>query len=312
MYYQYSNKIFLISIILIISLVISCHEKEEGFFVGGLEYSFIPQGEFLMGCIPGDSLCWKEELPRRKVQIKEGFWITSTEITVGSFRKFTENFNYTPESQLKNKGRIFQNEINDWVWTSGVTWKNPLMPGLTVPDNYPVAQVSWKDAQKYCECMGGRLPTEAEWEYAARAGLENQLFTWGNKWIPVIDGVPQTNGPDITTKAIYSKMSIFNDYIDHYATYSPVGSFPPNGYNLYDMSGNVWEWCYDDFYYSRYNYSIDTNPPDSLKRKSKIVRGGTWAYSPEQHRLSERGVFESENFWTASLGFRCVIKKSKN
>lgn len=104
-------------------------------------------------------------------------------------------------------------------------------------------------------------------------------------------------------------MSVFPDYEDGFATYAPVASFPPNPFGLNDMAGNVWEWCADDFYYQAYQYPVGTPPPDSLRRKSKIVRGGSWAYAPEQQRLSERGVFEAEGLWTGSLGFRCVLEE---
>lgn len=108
-----------------------------------------------MGCIPGDTLCWEEELPRRKVAIKNGFWMTTTEVTVGAFREFLKKCAYTPESEVKGEGRIYQNEQDDWIWTAGVNWQYPLMPGVSVPDEFPVAQVSWQDAHQYCTCMGG-------------------------------------------------------------------------------------------------------------------------------------------------------------
>ncbi|MCB0375442.1 MAG: SUMF1/EgtB/PvdO family nonheme iron enzyme, partial [Sinomicrobium sp.] len=189
-----------------------------------MQYVYIPPGTFTMGCVAGDTLCWEEELPQRKIEIKNGFWMTATEVTVGAFRSFLEKCGYTPESEIKDEGRIYQNEQDDWAWTPGVNWQHPLIPGLPVPDDFPVAQVSWEDAHRYCACMGGRLPTEAEWEYAARAGREGQLFPWGNKDIPLVDGQPQSNGPDGATKALYPRMSVFPDYQDGYATYAPVAS----------------------------------------------------------------------------------------
>lgn len=289
--------------------LLAARSPSPGKSVGGLNYVYLPAGSFTMGCIPGDTLCWEEELPRRKVAIKNGFWMTTTEVTVGAFREFLKKCAYTPESEVKGEGRIYQNEQDDWIWTAGVNWQYPLMPGLSVPDEFPVAQVSWQDAHQYCTCMGGRLPTEAEWEYAARGGRNGELFPWGNNDIPMLNGRPQCNGPDRATKALYSRMSVFPDYEDGFATYAPVASFPPNPFGLYDIAGNVWEWCADDFYYQAYQYPVGTPPPDSLRRKSKIVRGGSWAYAPEQQRLSERGVFESEGFWTGSLGFRCVLEE---
>lgn len=155
-------------------------------------------------------------------------------------------------------------------------------------------------------------PSETEWEYAARGGMEDKLFPWGDEPVPMKNNILQSNVPDDFTKKLYPKMKTFDGYSDGYATTAPVASFAPNGYQLYDMSGNVWEWTNDTFYFSAYQYPIGETPPDSLKRRSKVVRGGAWCYSPEQHRCSERGVFEEESFWTASLGFRCILYSDDN
>jgi len=299
--------LILSSAIISLGLFVGCDQPPRTKVVGGLNFIYIPAGNFTMGCIKGDTLCWEEELPQRTIALEQGFFMSQTEVTVSAFRHFLERCDYTPESIIKNQGRIFQNELDDWKWTTGVSWEHPLMEGLPVPDNFPVAQVSWKDADEYCTCMGGRLPTEIEWEYAARGGQNNNLYPWGDNPTPLIDGIAQSNGPDSTTEALYSKMAVFPDYYDGYATYAPVASFPPNGFDLYDMAGNVREWCADDFYYRAYQYPVGELPPDSLRRKSKIVRGGSWAYAPSQQRLSERGAFEADGFWTASLGFRCVL-----
>ena len=204
---------------------------------------------------------------------------------------------------------MYRNEADDWIWTVGLNWEYPMDSSTKADDRLPVTQVSWADAVAYCQWTGGRLPTEVEWEYTARGGLHDKLFPWGDEPLPVKNGVQQSNAPDEFTKKEYPKMKTFANYSDGYATTAPVGSFAPNGFGIYDMSGNVWEWTNDTFYLNAYDYPDGITPPDSLRRGSKIVRGGAWCYAPEQHRCSERGVFEEEKFWTASLGFRCVMDK---
>lgn len=274
----------------------------------GLRYVKIPSGNFLMGCI-GDKDCWEEEKPQHKVKITRGFWLSQTETTVGAFRKFIKDSDYIPSSIKENKGRMYLNELDDWQWTSGLTWETPIVPTFKAEENFPVAQVSWDDANAFCRWAGGRLPTEAEWEYASRGGLVNNLYPWGNEILPIKNGIKQSNVPDEQTAELFPKMKVFNGYDDGFATFAPVGSFAANGFGLFDMSGNVWEWTNDWFAEKQYKNRVETNPQGAKKGKSKIVRGGAWCYSPEQHRSSERGVFEYEKFWTASLGFRCVIRK---
>jgi formylglycine-generating enzyme len=272
-----------------------------------LKYLWIPPGKFQMGCVSGDTLCWEEELPRHEVTIPSGFWMSETEVTIGAFRKFLNETGYVPQSVRQNKGRMFTNEADNWIWTNGLNWQSPMDRTTNADDNLPVTQVSWDDAIAYCQWVGGRLPEESEWEYAARGGLDGKLFPWGNQALPEVDGIKYDNAPDEFTKKMFPKMKVFVGYSDGFATTAPVGSFAPNGFGLYDMAGNVWEWTSTTFYFNAYDYGVGVTPPDSLRRRSKVVRGGAWCYSPEQHRCSERGVFEDENFWTASLGFRCVL-----
>ncbi|MFM6408896.1 MAG: formylglycine-generating enzyme family protein, partial [Microcystis sp.] len=111
-----------------------------------LKYIWIPLGTFQMGCVPGDTLCWGEELPRHEVQIKNGFWISETEITVGAFRKFVMESGYIPESTRENKGRMYRTEADDWIWTSGLNWEYPMDSLLKAKDQQPVTQVSRADA----------------------------------------------------------------------------------------------------------------------------------------------------------------------
>jgi len=307
---RFNHWFFGYSLGLLTALLICCTpESKSRIGRDGLSYAWIPEGTFQMGCVPGDTSCWEEELPRHAVNIHEGFWMSQTEVTVGAFRKFVKESSYRPESSRENKGRMYRNEADDWIWTVGLNWEYPMDSSTKADDQLPVTQVSWADAAAYCQWAGGRLPTETEWEYAARGGLHDKLFPWGDEPVPLKNGVQQSNAPDEFTRKQYPKMKTFTKYSDGYATTAPVGSFASNGFGLYDMSGNVWEWTNDTFYFNAYDYPAGVTPPDSLRRRSKIVRGGAWCYSPEQHRCSERGAFEEEKFWTASLGFRCVMDK---
>jgi formylglycine-generating enzyme required for sulfatase activity len=296
-------------LLLILMLAMACSQSQHTAKVdaGGISYVKIPAGIFLMGCVPSDSLCWQEELPRHEENIEKDFWMSQTEVTVGAFRKFVSESGYVPESSRENQGRMYRNEADDWIWTCGLDWEHPIDSLTKADEQHPVTQVSWADAAAYCAWAGGRLPTEAEWEYAARGGVEGKLFPWGNEPTPQKANVKYSNDPDGFTGKLFPKMKAFKGYADGFSTTAPVGSFAPNGFGLYDMSGNAWEWTSDTFYFNAYKYPMGATPPDSLRRPSKIVRGGAWCYSPEQHRCSERGVFEDKNFWTASLGFRCVV-----
>ncbi len=282
--------------------------------VDGLQYVYIPSGSFLMGCVPSDTSCWEEEKPQHRVHLTKGFWISETEVTVEAFRKFVESTGYLPQSEKEYKGRMYKNHLDDWEWTSGLTWKTPIEAAVTAEDNWPVAQISWTDAQAYCFWAGGNLPTEAQWEYACRGGKANELFLWGNSWLPEVNGEKYENGPDETMHLKFPKMEYWKGYNDGYVFYAPVGSFEPNGYGLYDMSGNVWEWCTDWFVEDLFTTEerVDPEVTKIVKHKSKIIRGGAWCYSPNQHRNSERGVIEAEDFWAASIGFRCVLKEPTN
>jgi formylglycine-generating enzyme required for sulfatase activity len=171
-----------------------------------LEYSFIPAGSFLMGCVPGDTSCWKEEKPQHRVQITKGFWMSKTEVTVKAFKKFVKETGYVPQSQKENKGRLYKNQLDDWEWTTGLTWQTPLEPMEAAQDNWPVAHVSWVDTQAYCTWMGGSLPTEAQWEYASRGGRDNELYPWSNESIPQVKGKKYENGPDEILHKKFPKM----------------------------------------------------------------------------------------------------------
>lgn len=227
-------------------------------------YVYIPKGHFLMGCVPSPKAeCEPNEKPQHRVEIKESFWLGETEVEVEAYRRFVKDAHRKmPNPPLWNKG-----------------WKL---------SNYPIVYVTWEDAQAYCGWAGGRLPTEAEWEYAARAGIENQEF-------PFADMKQSREKANFMGKA-------GNDQYDDAA---PVRQFDPNKFGLYDMAGNVWEWVNDWYSPAYYERSPKVAPQGPSIGKGHVARGGSYDSAPAKHlRLSFRGHFEGAS---NNLGFRCLL-----
>jgi formylglycine-generating enzyme required for sulfatase activity len=191
----------------------------------------------------------------------------SHEVTVGRFQRFID-------AQSTILGRML-------LPTSAVMGGQP--DGSQ--DDHPVVYVSWNDARDFCAFVRGRLPTEAEWEYAARGGNADGIYPWGN-----IHSADQANGEGVAGK----------DTWEHSA---PVGSFPPNGYGLHDMIGNVWEWTAS--VYRDYPYRSDDGREDPTSRRARAVRGGSWYDVPRYLRASIR-YYDSPAGRVYDLGFRCA------
>jgi formylglycine-generating enzyme required for sulfatase activity len=228
------------------------------------KYVFIAPGEFTMGCVDKDRKCRDEEKPAHRVRISKGFWMARQETTVKTYRKFSQETKTTlPVNTDTNPG---------WA------------------DTYsPITRVSWTDASGYCQWAGGRLPAEAEWEYAARAGKDGLIYSWGD----TIDrNLTNYDGRD--KKAL-----------DKYTDASPVETFPPNAFGLYDMEGNVSEWV-NDYYEPAYPQAAATDPAGPASGARRVVRGGSFAGLPDQLRLSAREAFEPQRSGNR-LGFRCVV-----
>lgn len=286
----------------------------------GLDYVWIPPGTFRMGCVPGDDVCHDGEKPQHEVTLTNGYWMTRTEITVGAFRLFVESTGHMPKSQEENRGRMYHvtkgPDGAHWQWVPGVTWERPWSPAHRAPDDHPVVQVSWRDAHSYCRWAGGRLPTSAEWERAARGGADGFMYFWGNTPTPEVDGIKYANGPSTETKDRYPAMETFEGYSDGYAVHAPVGQFAPNAYGLFDMAGNAWEWVNDWFSLDYYENSPQVDPPGPEEGAYpegpyKTIRGGAWNYYPYQLRSSFVGTLGgTDDFWTGSLGFRCALNDS--
>jgi formylglycine-generating enzyme required for sulfatase activity len=220
--------------------------------IDGQPYVWIPPGAFEMGCSEGDGDCEDDEKPRHTVRITKGFWLGQTPVTAGAYRRFVK----------ATKRRA------------------PDKPDFQQTDEHPVVNVSWQDAVAYCQWAGGRLPTEAEWEYAARAG---------------------------STAARYGPIDEIAWYADNSgAKTHPVGQMKPNSWGLYDMLGNVLEWTADGYAKDYYRRSPERDPkgPDP-PGDLRVLRGGSWGYGPWVVRASYRYRVEPEGR-VGYIGFRCA------
>ncbi|MFI5138624.1 MAG: formylglycine-generating enzyme family protein, partial [Sphingobacteriales bacterium] len=224
---------------------------------------WIKAGTFLMG---GDNKqAAADEYPKHKVRV-DGFWMDATGVTNAQFAKFVKATGYVTTAERKPDWNALKKQLPPgtpkpadsllvaaslvfappagavslddysqwWEWRKGANWKHPHGPGSSIKgkDNYPVVHIAWTDAVAYSKWAGKRLPTEAEWEWAARGGLQNKIYPWGNE--PVDEGKPKAN----TWQGHFPDQ---NTLRDKYYGLAPVASFPANGYGLYDMAGNVWE-----------------------------------------------------------------------
>ena len=227
-----------------------------------LTYIRIPGGTFTMGCVTADPDCDPAEMKAHGVTLSR-FWIGNSEVTVKAFQQFVSGPKVKGRTQ--KKGQMPRAPL----WNSG--WKFTDRPVVSVP---------WEQAQAYCAWVGGRLPTEAEWEYAARGGREATIYPWGNtydpKWAATSVETPQ-----------------------------PAETYPPNDYGMYDMIGNVWEWTqdvYDPDYYQKSAGAIDPKGPTGTGLHVK--RGGSYVGRPQDLRTSiRRSLAGADNI----TGFRCVL-----
>ena len=298
---------------------------------------------FLMGA--GDKEGRVDEYPQHKVQLTD-FWIDATEVTNVQFKKFVDATGYITTAEKKPDWEIIKKQLPPgtpkpsdevlvaaslvfvkqplgtaldnpaawWTWKPGANWKHPKGPGSDIKgkDNYPVVQVSWDDAQAYCKWAGKQLPTEAQWECAARGGKQTK-YSWGEEEIE--KGKPKAN----TWQGIFPTS---NTNWDHFEGLAPVKSFAPNTVGLYDMAGNVWEWCSDWYREDTYanqikgNKSTIINPigpkdsydPQEPNAPKRVVRGGSYLCNASYckgYRVTAR-MKTSPDTGLEHTGFRCV------
>jgi len=255
----------------------------------GAKMILIPAGEFKMGSNDGSD----DEKPVHTVYL-DAYYIDACEVTNAQYRKFVEATGHRePEGYGYVNGK-WQEGFKPW---SDRNFNNP---------NQPVVCVSWEDAKAYAEWAGASLPTEAQWEKAARGDLVGKKYVWGDEFPP---SALVGNFADESAKRVFTNWAVIEGYDDGYAHTAPVGSFPANGYGLFDMAGNVWEWCLDAYEKDYYSRSPKRNPVNNnlTNVNSRVLRGGPWSSSnPDYLRCACRLRFE-RTFRFATLGFRCCV-----
>ena len=241
----------------------------------GLQYVWIPAGTFQMGCVPGDDECSERSKPRHSVRITKGFWMGQTEVTVAAYKRFLDaTIERVPEPPDFNAG-----------------WQK---------EDHPIVNVTFRQAARYCEWAGGRLPTEAEWEYAGRGGMDGLKYPWGN----TLTHEDANYGKDKPWGGLAQGPDLW-EYT------APVGSFRPNGYGLYDVTGNVSEWVTDWLGERYYSHSPLTDPQGPPTGTWRVVRGGAWFGYPGSLRLSAR-IDVGQNYIGPGVGFRCILTTDGN
>jgi formylglycine-generating enzyme len=309
---------------------------------------WIPGGEFSMGAAVSGSgshempMGSNDSQPVHRVYV-DGFWMDTTPVTNAQFEKFVRATGYTtiaertptkeefptaPEENLVAGAVVFATTdrevpLNDhyqwWSYVKGANWRHPLGPQSDIKgkENYPVVHIAYPDAEAYAHWAGKRLPTEAEFEFAARGGLSGKTYVWGDELRP---------GGKWMANTWQGTFPVKDAGEDGYKGLAPVKSFPPNGYGLYDMAGNIWEWCSDWYRPDYYKTLADKggvthNPqgPDSPldpaepNEKKRVHRGGSFLCNEQycsRYIVGTRGKGEI-NTGTNHLGFRCVKSPSQ-
>jgi sulfatase modifying factor 1 len=299
----------------------------------------VPKGSFLMG----SEDFYPEERPVRRVEV-DGFWMDEHPVTVAEFRRFVKATGHVTVAErppdpgqypdadpvllhpgslvfCQTAGPVDLRDVSQWWrYTPGASWRHPGGPGSTLDglDRHPVTHVAAEDAAAYAAWAGKQLPTEAEWEFAARGGLDGAVFTWGN------DENPRDRVMANTWQGQFPWQDLKTG---RWRRTSPVNSFPPNGFGLYDMAGNVWEWT-SDYFAARPAGQVQhaccaprnprvTSATDSLVPGQpgahiprRVIKGGSHLCAPNyclRYRPAARQG-EAVDTSTSHLGFRCIVR----
>ena len=298
----------------------SASEESSPRPAAGSEHSFagmtaIPAGTFLMGTDYPHGFPADGEGPVRKVRLS-AFRIDTTPVTNAQFARFIEATGYRTDAERFNWSFVFWSHIPEerfeevvedtaaatpwWCKVPGARWNAPEGPGSDVKErqNFPVVHVSWSDAQAYASWAGKSLPTEAQWEYAARGGLEQKLYPWGDELTP---------GGKHLCNIWQGQFPIEDQAEDGFAGICPIDAFPPNGYGLYSISGNVWEWC-ADWFGTRHPTVELLDPSGPASGQARVMKGGSFlchASYCNRYRVGARTANTIDSS-TANIGFRCV------
>lgn len=299
----------------------------------------VPGGEFLMG----SDRHYPEEAPAHRVVVN-GFWMDTTTVTNRDFAAFVAETGYAtlaerpanaaaypaaPAEMLAPASAIFvrpppgadrNNHYQWWAYVKGANWRHPRGPASSIKhlDDHPAVHIAFEDAQAYANWAGKELPTEAEWEFAARGGLAGAEFVWGDELTP---------GGQHMANTYQGEFPFRNDCEDGYEWTAPVGSFPANAYGLYDMAGNVWQWTTDWYQEHRQidspcctmtnprggerEASYDLATPD-IRIPRKVTKGGSFLCAPNycrRYRPAAR-MAQAVDTSTCHLGFRCITRSA--
>lgn len=352
-FYNFHNKAF--TLLWTMILAVSCNSKENigkvenhasqvevvnsqksDLPVG--EMVLIPEGHYEMG--GNNEQADPDEFPKHSVKVKS-FWMDAHEVTNKQFMEFVNQTGYVtvaerpidweelkkqvppgtpkPADEILQPGSMVFHPTNGpvpmnnpgqwWHWVTGANWKNPEGPNSNIDNklNHPVVHVSYEDANAYAKWAGKRLPTEAEWEWAARGGLEDPIYPWGNE--PAINASSKAN--------FWQGMFPYEDRgEDGFRGTAPVMTYSANGFGLFDMAGNVWEWCEDWYHFEAYGMKgkdMASGPAESLdpqepRISKRVVRGGSFLCNDSYcsgYRVSRR-MKSSEDSGLNHTGFRCV------
>ena len=297
------------------------------------DMAWIPAGSFTMGA----SEYYPDEGPLKEVTL-DGFWIDRYEVTNAQFSKFVDATNYVTVAERQLNPKDFPgipaeslvpgsvvfimptellnggNPIQWWQFVPGANWRQPTGPGSDIKgkENYPVVHVAYEDAFSYAKWLGHDLPSEAQWEYAARGGLEQQTYSWGKEFTPANKW--QAN----TWQGMFP---VNNTEEDGYVGAAPVGCYPDNGYGLHDVTGNVWEWV-ADWYYPEHLDEGDVIrdeaktgfDPRQPGLPVKVIKGGSYLCAENycmRYRPAARHAQET-TLGAAHIGFRTVRNEPKN
>ena len=267
----------------------------------------VPAGKFMMGSPATQRRRVRDgrETPQREVTISKGFHIGICEVTRGQFAAFVKDAKYV--TQAERDGWAFAWAGRIWTKVAGASWKNV---GFKQTDAHPVLCVSFDDAVAFCKWMSKktsrpvRLPTEAQWEYAARGGTQT-AYAWGDKWA---GGKGWANAADDTARKRFKGWRTF-PWDDGYLFTSPVGTYKANAFGLYDVHGNAWEWCADWYSKDYYKDGPKVDPTGPETGSTRVLRGGSWLSSPSRCRVSGRTGCQLQGSYCDLIpSFRIVIE----